>query len=144
MPFAPDDKTDRPPPGFTPLANRVELEHYAGPFYQNSTDGRWRIGFRVKARHLNRLGDCHGGILATFADLQGHVLKKKLGLVTQSPTISISLDYVAPAREDDWVEAEPELVRQTPRMLFFRSLILANGQVAVRTNGIYRLRTGSV
>jgi uncharacterized protein (TIGR00369 family) len=142
MSFAPDAKTDCPPLGFTPLANRVELEHYAGPFYESATDGRWKIGFRVKARHLNRLGDCHGGILATFADLQGHVLKKKLGLVTKSPTISVTLDYVAPVKQDEWVEAEPELVRQTPRMLFFRSLVLANEQVVMRTSGIYRLRLG--
>jgi len=126
--------------GFSPMPDRPEAERFAGPFYLRADAGRWQIGFRVKQRHLNRLGICHGGILATFADLQGHALKKNEGLQGDSPTITLSLDYVAPVQLGQWVEVEPTIVRRTPGLLFFQSLITADGQVALRASGIYKLR----
>lgn len=136
-----DPEEDLPPDGFVVLENRAEAEASAGPFYERrSPDGRWQLGFRVTARKLNKMGVCHGGILATFADIQGSALKKSLGLRLLSPTVNLSLDYVAPARAGAWVESQPELVRQTETLLFFQSIFRADGIACVRASGIYRLR----
>lgn len=75
----------------------------------------------------------------TFADLQGSALKKELKLKLKSPTVNLSLDYVAPAREGAWVHSEPQLVRQTGALLFFQTVIYADGAPCVRASGIYRL-----
>ena len=130
---------DNPPEGFVPTPQVAAPELYAGPYYERRVETGYQLGFRVADRHLNVAGDCHGGVLATFADLQGYPIKKALNLAVVSPTISLSLDYVAPVKLGAWVQTEPQLVRRTKRLLFFASLITADGEVALRTNGIYRL-----
>lgn len=111
-----------------------------GPFYERRTaEGRWQLGFRVTPANLNSMGVCHGGVLALFADIQGSALKKYLGLQLQSPTVSISIDYVAPAPAGAWVQSEPELVRRTGTLLFFHSMIYAGETLCARASGIYRL-----
>ena len=129
---------DNPPSGYVPLEGRCEGEHYTGPYFICAQGSSVKLGFRVAQRHLNRMGVCHGGMLATFADIQGTAICHRLGLANGTPTISLSLDYVAPVKLGDWVESAPELVKLTGRMIFFRALVTANGAVALRVNGIYR------
>lgn len=131
---------DAPPEGFTQLTGRMPIEAHAGPFYERCTErGVWQLGFRVTTAKLNGFGICHGGVLATFADIQGSALKKTLGLKGKSPTVTLSLDYAGPAPEGAWVQSTPELVRETGSMLFFRALIEADGVPCLRASGIYRL-----
>jgi uncharacterized protein (TIGR00369 family) len=40
-----------------------------GPLYARLLDGRLELGFRVEERHTNPLKICHGGMLATLADM---------------------------------------------------------------------------
>jgi uncharacterized protein (TIGR00369 family) len=135
-----DFREDRPPEGYRPLLGRADAERTAGPFYERQTDeGHWQLGFRVTSRKLNKMGVCHGGVLATFADIQGGALKKSLGLMVDSPTINISIDYVGPAPAGAWVHSTPELVRHTGRLLFFQAIFYADEVVCARASGIYRL-----
>lgn len=132
---------DNPPEGFELLAGRAEAEAFAGPFYQRrAADGQWQLGFRVTRRKLNKMGVCHGGVIALFADIQGTALKKTLGLNVESPTINISIDYAAAAPAGAWIQSQPQLVRRTPTLLFFQSLFFADDTVCARASGIYRLR----
>ena len=130
---------DMAPEGFVPTHHFRPFEHFAGPFYERATGSTLDLGFRVQDRHLNADGACHGGVLATFADIQGYALKKLLGLAVATPTITLSVDYLAPAREGDWVTGRPQLVKQTGKMLFFQSLCSVGDEAVLRVNGIYRL-----
>ncbi|WP_165816110.1 PaaI family thioesterase [Kumtagia ephedrae] len=135
-----DFGTDRPPAGFRPLLGRAEVEMVAGPFYERRTaGGQWQLGFRVTPRKLNRMGVCHGGVLAVFADIQGSALKKSLDLVAESPTVTLGIDYAAPAHAGAWVQSRPELVRQTATLLFFHALFYADDTLCARASGIYYL-----
>lgn len=135
-----DSETDRPPAGFRPLLGRAEVEMVAGPFYERRTaDGQCQLGFRVTPRKLNRMGVCHGGVLAVFADIQGSALKKSLDLVAESPTVTLGIDYAAPAHAGAWVQSQPELVRQTATLLFFHALFYADDTLCARASGIYYL-----
>ena len=40
-----------------------------GPLYGKWTPDKVQLGFVVEQRHTNPLGICHGGMLATFADM---------------------------------------------------------------------------
>ena len=134
---------DEPPAGFVELTGRPEAERFAGPFYERTLDdGIRQLGFRVTPRKLNKMGVCHGGALALFADIQSGALKRSLGLAVDSPTINLTIDFVASAPKGSWVQSQPELVRQTGGLLFFESKLLADGHICARVNGIYRLRPG--
>ncbi|MCB1388243.1 MAG: PaaI family thioesterase [Rhodobacteraceae bacterium] len=132
---------DNPPEGFHPMPDRSPIETPSGPFYQREvTPGRWQMGFRVTRAKLNPMGFCHGGVLATFADAQGAVIKMARGLAVASPTINLTLDYLSSAEAGDWVWSEPELLRETGTLLFFQSLLKVEERVCVRVSGVYRLQ----
>jgi acyl-coenzyme A thioesterase PaaI-like protein len=135
------DDNDAPPEGFVRLTDRAAIESIAGPFYQRLVEGAPpQLGFRVTPSKLNKMGVCHGGLLALFADLQGGPVKRLLGLEMDSPTINLGVDFVAPAPAGAWVHSEPALVRRTGGLLFFEAKIFADGVLCARINGVYRLK----
>jgi uncharacterized protein (TIGR00369 family) len=98
------------------------------------------LGFRVTAHHVNATGACHGGAMATFADMQIAAIVRS-GLIAAErhlPTVSLSVDYIAPAPLGAWVEANVTLIKETKTLIFTQALITADGQPAARTNAIYR------
>lgn len=136
MQSAADIEADRPPAGFQPLANATEGERFNGPFYIRGGT----LGFRCQPRHLNAAGGCHGGLLAFFADMLGY----GIGVGTQSgaaPTVTLSIDFLAPVRPGDWVEATPEITRDTRSLTFFQALMKVDGAAVARCNGLYKKRT---
>jgi len=94
----------------------------------------------VTPSKLNTMGACHGGVLAMFADIQGSVVKRRLNIEADGPTINLGIDFVAPVRAGACVWWQPELVRHTGGLLFFQSMIHADDEVCVRVNRAYRLQ----
>ena len=108
-----------------------------GPVYLHKDGGK--LGFRVASHHLNPVDACHGGAMATFADMQIAAVRPGLGTEAgHMPTISLSVDYLAPARLGTWVEAAITLVKITRTLAFTQALITADGDMVARSSGIYR------
>jgi len=136
------DDNDAPPEGFVRLTDRAAIEGIAGPFYQRLVEGAPpQLGFRVTPRKLNKMGVCHGGLLALFADLQGGPVKRLLDIEGDSPTVNLGIDFVAPVPAGAWVHSQPQLVRRTRGMLFFEAKFFADGELCARISGIYRLKS---
>ena len=58
--------------------------------------------------------------------------------LNHSPTISLSLDYLAPAIVGDWVEAQVTLVKTTRTMIFTQAIMTVDGNPVARSTAIYR------
>ncbi|MDB5577846.1 MAG: thioesterase superfamily protein [Bradyrhizobium sp.] len=123
------------PPGFEPAPLNVGYNAGFGPSYFNAQERK--IGFRVAPHHLNPGGTCHGGAIATFADMQIMVAGDD-PYVTHKPTISLSIDYLAPPPLGAWVEAEVTCPKVTRSMVFTQALITADGEIVARSSAIYR------
>lgn len=125
------------PPGFELLAPNNPYWAQFGPVYADRQ--KRLLGFRVEQHHCNPVRSLHGGALATFADMQLMALPEYDGqLESHAPTISLSVDYIAPAPQGAWVEAEVVVDRTTRRLLFLRSLLTADGQIIARSTALYR------
>lgn len=125
------------PDGFVPINIRTGFLASFGPLYVNREEGK--LGFYVAAQHLNPFEVCHGGAIATFADMQILAARKGSGTkLGRTPTINISVDYLAPAALGAWVEADVTLVKATRTLIFTQALITANGELVARSSGIYR------
>ena len=135
----PHDLPSDPPAGFEPLATRCDLENHIGPLFVRTEGDTGLIGFRVQQRHLNRAGMCHGGFLATLADMNVTPVLRSRGTSLLSPTVSMSLDYIAAAKLGTWVQARSAILRQTRRLLFSECHITADDELVVRANVIYRI-----
>lgn len=113
-----------------------------GPLYAKWTGESLLLGFRVEERHTNPLKMCHGGMMATFADM---VIPCAAFYQTADmssrflPTISLQVDYMGPAMLGAWVQSEAQVLRTTRNMLFGQALVTADGAPALRVSGIFKL-----
>lgn len=98
-----------------------------------------RMAFRVAAHHANPVGTCHGGALATFADAQVAAVHEGVEAgKPHTPTITLTVDYLAPIAVGALVEAQVTLVKATRTMLFTQSLMTVEGAIVARSSAIYR------
>ncbi|MDD5336429.1 MAG: PaaI family thioesterase [Rhodoferax sp.] len=129
------------PEGFRSVKLGGPFISHNGPLYAKWSGQRLLLGFRVEERHSNPLKVCHGGMLATFADMlipcaamyQGEMERRFL------PTISLQIDYMGAAALGAWVQGEAEVLRTTRNMLFGQGLVTADGQAALRVSGIFKM-----
>ncbi len=112
----------------------------AGPYYVSRRDGRLHMGFRVKPRHRNPSNVCHGGMIASFADMLTAITADDPEVPDLVATISLTIDYIGPTPIGAWVESTPEILHTTGRMLFMKALITADGAPVARCNAIFRIR----
>jgi len=133
--------TSHIPEGFRVAKLAGEFLAGNGPLYGKWTPDRVQLGFFVEKRHTNPLGICHGGMLATFADM----LVPCANMYRQGserrflPTISLQIDYLGSARLGAWVQGEAQVLRVTRNMVFGQGLITADGEPSVRFSGIFKL-----
>jgi uncharacterized protein (TIGR00369 family) len=128
---------DAIPEGFALAALGQGFSERFGPVYVDRSTHR--MGFQVDARHANPVETCHGGALATFCD--AHLVAYRDGAesgAAHCPTISLSVDYIAPIPVGAWVEAHVTLVKATRSMLFIQSLMSVDGAPVARSSAIYR------
>ncbi len=112
-----------------------------GPLYARLDGERFQLGLRIEQQHTNPLGICHGGMLATFADmLLPCVILYEPGFERRFlPTISLQVDFLAPAALGAWVQGQGEVLRRTRSMVFAQGLVTADGVPALRVSGIFKL-----
>ena len=129
------------PSGFTPLAIGGDYMAVNGPLYVRVVDGRAQLGFRVMQRHTNPLNNCHGGMLASFGDMLLPVCIHRQSEVGRRflPTISLQIDYLAPAPLGAWVQGEAEVLRVTRTMVFANGVARADGTPVIRVSGIFKI-----
>jgi acyl-coenzyme A thioesterase 13 len=133
------------PEGFE-LDQRIKPNTFGslvGPFYSMRNGDAVALGLRIEERHCNSRGTCHGGLLATLADvalgyacaLAGSTDGKGRNFVT----VDLALQYLEPARVGDWVQSEVEVLNPGSRMASATGHLLANGQPVVRISANFRL-----
>jgi uncharacterized protein (TIGR00369 family) len=130
------------PSGFVPLAIGGEFMALNGPLHVRVAGGRAQLGFRVLPRHTNPMNICHGGMLASFGDMLLpvciHRQSPEVGL-RFLPTISLQIDYLAPAPLGAWVQGEADVLRVTRTMVFAQGLVQADGTPVMRVSGIFKI-----
>jgi uncharacterized protein (TIGR00369 family) len=135
-------RDDEAPAGFARLAIGGNFMAHNGPLYVRVTDGRAQLGFRVQARHTNPLNNCHGGMLASFGDMLLpvciHRQATEVGL-RFLPTISLQIDYLAPAPLGAWVQGEADVLRVTRTMVFAQGVARIDGTPVLRVSGTFKI-----
>jgi len=128
------------PEGFRKVHIHGDFIVFNGPLYGRLTAERLELGFRVEQRHTNMMGICHGGMMATFADML--VPLAAMYDPTRErrflPTISLQVDYLGPSPLGAWVQGEAQILRTTRNMVFGQALVSADGAPALRVSGIFK------
>ena len=101
------------------------------------------MGFRVQPHMCNPADGLHGGMMMTVADLVGTMGGGTLvGLRKFLPTVSMTFDFVAPARVGDWVEGRAEVVRQTRTLLFTAIYLTVGEEKILRASQVAKIPSG--
>lgn len=101
-----------------------------------------KFGFRVERRHINPMNNLHGGMMASFCDMLLPLsVHRKSTEVGQRflPTVSLQIDYLAPAPLGCWVEGEAEPLRVTRSLVFAQGLVRADGVPCARVSGVFKI-----
>ncbi|GGA51697.1 PaaI family thioesterase [Sphingomonas psychrolutea] len=98
-----------------------------------------RMGFHVAEQHVNPVGGLHSGAMATPGDTQlmvfGAGAEKR---ASHCPTISLSVDYPAPAAVAAEIEDRVTMVEQSHTMLSTQATMTVNADPVTRSRAIYR------
>ncbi|UYN94407.1 MAG: PaaI family thioesterase [Enhydrobacter sp.] len=143
---------DDPPEGF----QRIDFDRgrpdatfnsHVGNLYarrgEKGSRDEFVMGFRVRSHMCNPAGGLHGGMMMTVADLVGTMGGGTLvGLRKFLPTVSMTFDFVAPARVGDWVEGRAEVVRQTRSLLFTNIYLSVDDKKILRASSIAKIPSG--
>ena len=125
------------PSGYKTLSGLSAAEDHIGPFYYCKTEEGLVLGFRAEAHNCNGIGTVHGGVLMCFADYAVTMLALS-GVKENCTTISFSSDFIAAARQGDWVEARGDVVRRTGSMTFVNGRLIANEEVILTFQAVVK------
>lgn len=124
------------PAGFQRVPTGLGFTDVLQPLYRSLEGGRVRFGLRVIDAHANLMGICHGGVIATLADITAATgVNHARGEQAGNPTISLSLDYIGAGRLGDWLEAAVTQVDVKRRFGFCSGLIEGPDGSVARFNG---------
>lgn len=129
------------PAGFKPLPAASPFNELVGPLHEKRGERVVSLGLRVEKKHCNSRGICHGGVLATLADLAlGYGLMAKMGGARGGfVTAHLDLDYAGSAALGDWIHSEVEVQRVGMRLAFATGYLCVGERRIVRMSGIFAL-----
>ena len=110
-----------------------------GPLYGRWVDEKFTLGLRVEERHCNPGFTCHGGMLATLADMTMLIGSNLQGKINQYlVTVSMTTDFLGPAKADDWIEGTCRVLRASKNLVFSEGLLSVEGKPILRLSGIFK------
>jgi acyl-coenzyme A thioesterase 13 len=121
------------PEGFEKLDIRSEFAAFNGPLYQRSNP--IGLGFFSEDHHSNINGVVHGGMLATLADIGLFFIASEGDDVMNGATLSLNLNYIAPAPLGTFIHAEGQVIRAGRSIIFAEGRVLGKGEVLVTFSG---------
>jgi acyl-coenzyme A thioesterase 13 len=128
------------PAGYRLLPSASPFNALVGPLYEKRGEGIVSLGLRVGEKHRNSRGICHGGVLATLADLSlGYALAARTGARAGFVTAHLDLDYAGAAQAGDWITSEVEVQRVGTRLAFATGYLRVGSSRIVRMSGIFAL-----
>jgi acyl-coenzyme A thioesterase 13 len=127
------------PEGFMRMERLSPFNALVGPLYQRRDGEQLSIGVLIDEKHVNSRGICHGGLLATLADLAlGYAMAAKVGGVEAGfVTAHLSIDYAGAARPGDWVQSEVEIQKVGSRLAFANCYLVSGGKRIARASAIF-------
>ena len=126
------------PEAFRKIERLSPFNALVGPLYERRDGESVSIGIVIEEKHTNSRGICHGGVLATLADLAlGYAMLAKSGDKGSFLTAHLAVDYAGAAKVGDWIESQVEIQRVGARLAFANCYLVANDKPIVRASAIF-------
>ncbi|HEV2075807.1 MAG TPA: PaaI family thioesterase [Thermoleophilaceae bacterium] len=126
------------PDGFVPFAEQGPFLEAIGPVHVRSGDEELILGLRAEERHTNHRGTIQGGLLSTFADfVLGRAIEADAEDGRDRATVSLTVDYLKPAKPGDWIESRSRVERVGGTLAFADCSLSVEGREIVRARAVW-------
>ena len=126
------------PDGFAPYEPQGPFLEHVGPVLVRDDDGGPVFGLLVEARHTNHRGTIQGGMLSTFADFAlGRAIEADADDGKERATVSLTVDFLKPAKPGDWIETRTRVERVGGTLAFADCSLTVAEREVVRARAVW-------
>jgi uncharacterized protein (TIGR00369 family) len=106
--------------------------------FARSGEATWQAALALDARHMNRGGVCHGGVLLTLADIAMGAASFAAGGERPCATIQLDSQFVAAAKEGQTLVAFARQLRAVRELSFMECEVHAGCRLVLSASGIWK------
>ena len=126
------------PSGFKPWENQGPFLEFIGPIHVREDSDELILGLRAEERHANHRGTVQGGLLSTFADFAlGRAIDADAEDDKPRATVSLTVDFLKPAKPGDWIESSTRVDRVGSTLSFADCSLTVAGKEIVRARAVW-------
>ncbi len=126
------------PPGFVRYERQGPFLEEVGPILVREGGGELVFGLEAEERHANHRGSIQGGLLSTFADFAlGRAIEADARDDRERATVSLTVDFLKPARPGDWIESRTRVDRVGGTLAFADCSLTVEGREIVRGRAVW-------
>jgi uncharacterized protein (TIGR00369 family) len=126
------------PDGFEPFPNQGPFLEHIGPVYVHEHNDELVLGIRTEDRHANHRGTIQGGLLSTFADFAlGRAIEADADDGKDRATVSLTVDFLKPAKPGDWIESRTRVDRVGGTLAFADCSLTVDDREIVRARAVW-------
>lgn len=126
------------PPGFVPFPDQGPFLEHIGPVHVREEGEELVLGLRAEDRHANHRGTVQGGLLSTFADFAlGRAIEADADDGRDRATVSLTVDFLKPARPGAWIESRTRVDRVGGTLAFADCSLTVEGREIVRARAVW-------
>jgi uncharacterized protein (TIGR00369 family) len=126
------------PEGFVPFPEQGPFLEYVGPIHVREGGDELVLGLRAEERHANHRGTVQGGLLSTFADfVLGRAIDADAEDDKPRATVSLTVDFIKPAKPGDWIEGRGRVDRVGGTLAFADCSLTVGDTEIVRSRAVW-------
>ena len=126
------------PDGFMPFPDQGPFLEEVGPVCIREEGGELRLGIRAQDRHANHRGTVQGGLLSTLADFAlGRAIEADAEDGKDRATVSLTVDFLKPAKPGDWIETRTKVDRVGGTLSFADCSLMVDDREIVRARAVW-------
>jgi uncharacterized protein (TIGR00369 family) len=127
------------PAGYEPFPEQGPFLEAIGPIHvREGQDDGLVLGMRAEDRHTNHRGTIQGGLLSTFADFAlGRAIEADAEDGKDRATVSLTVDFLKPAKPGDWIESRTRVERVGGTLSFCDCSLRVGEREIVRSRAVW-------
>ena len=127
-----------PPSGFSAFPNQGPFLEHIGPILVKDDGDELILAIQTADHHANHRGTVQGGLLSTFADFAlGRAIEADADDGKDRATVSLTVDFLKPAKPGDWIESRTRVDRVGGTLSFADCSLCVGDKEIVRARAVW-------
>jgi uncharacterized protein (TIGR00369 family) len=123
---------------FSPFPNQGPFLEHIGPILIREDADELVLAIQTQERHANHRGTVQGGLLSTFADFAlGRAIEADAEDGKDRATVSLTVDFLKPAKPGDWIESRTKVDRVGGTLSFADCSLCVGDKEIVRARAVW-------